>query len=193
MIHGGVDSDRFKPDCDSGRRGRKAWVVDDNAFLIGLVGRLDPMKDHLTFFNAAELLSGRQLNVRFACVGGGPQHYAARLRHVAENYEIADRLIWASEREDMPDVYNALDIACSSSIGEGMPNVIAEVMAWGVPCVVTDVGDSALLVGAAGFVVSPDDPYALAEGLMRCIKVVGSSETASPRQRIKRSSACHNW
>jgi glycosyltransferase involved in cell wall biosynthesis len=184
VIHGGVDAERFKPDRESGRRIREAWAVDDDALLIGLVGRLDPMKDHRTFLKAAELLSRRDFKLRFACVGGGPEGYAARLRRIAEDYKLADVFIWAGERRDMPAVYNALDIACSSSSGEGMPNAIAEAMACGVPCVVTDVGDSALLVGEAGIVVSPGDPPALSEGLARCLNMLKAGEARSPRPRV---------
>jgi glycosyltransferase involved in cell wall biosynthesis len=75
------------------------------------------------------------------------------------------RVIWAGERDDMPATYNALDVVCSSSITEGAPFAIAEAMACGVSCVVTDVGDSGSLVGDSGLVVPPANPEALARGL----------------------------
>jgi len=96
------------------------------------------------------------------------------------------RLVWAGAREDMPAVYSALDIACSSSWGEGFPNVIGEAMACGVPCVVTDVGDSAWIVGETGFVVSPKDPQELAKSLQKTITLVEENELdrGMIRQRI---------
>jgi glycosyltransferase involved in cell wall biosynthesis len=69
----------------------------------------------------------------------------------------------------MPAVYNALDVLVSSSIGEGFPNVVAEAMACEKPCVVTTVGDSAILVAETGICVSPGNPEALAESLLRML------------------------
>ncbi len=66
----------------------------------------------------------------------------------------------------MPQIYNSLDLLVSSSCGEGFSNAIAEAMACGVPCVVTDVGDSAQIVGGTGIVVPPRNPLALAEGIL---------------------------
>lgn len=69
-------------------------------------------------------------------------------------------------RDDMPEVYNALDILVSASLfGEGVSNALSEAMASGIPCVTTDVGDSAWVVGQTGQVVPPGDPEALANGI----------------------------
>ena len=132
------------------------------------------------------LLSRDRADLSFVCVGTGGEDYAASLRRLADEYEITDRLIWAGARADMPAVYNALDLACSSSsFGEGLPNALAEAMACGVPCVVTDVGDSALLVGDTGIVVPPNDPQALADGLALCVAMLASKQKLNPRARIE--------
>jgi len=186
VIHSGVDTDQFRPDRKSGERIRAEWGVPESKILIGHVARFDPMKDQPNFLKAAELLSRERDDIRFASVGGGTADYAATLRRLAEGYGIADRVIWAGARDDMPAVYNALDIVCSSSaFGEGLPNVIAEAMACGVPCVVTDVGDSALLVSATGIVVPPEDPQALAKGLEECVTNIKSGQRPDTRSQIR--------
>jgi glycosyltransferase involved in cell wall biosynthesis len=184
VIHGGVDLDRFKPDPEAGKRIRAAWGVPDYASLIGLVGRLDPMKDHATFIKAAAEVSLERSDVRFVCVGGGPEERAMRLRQLADELGIANRMTWTGARDDMAAAYNALDIVCSSSCGEGFPNAIAEAMACGVTCVVTSVGDSALLVNDTGIVVPPRDPHALAEGLKLGLNLLESRQTPNTRARI---------
>ncbi len=73
------------------------------------------------------------------------------------------------ERSDVPEVLNALDIATSSSMSEGLPNTIGEAMATALPCVVTDAGDSALLVGDAGFVVPKKNPLMLCAAWRKAI------------------------
>ena len=133
---------------------RLEWGIAECEKLIGQVGRLDPMKDHSTFLKAAALLAHERKDVRFVCVGEGPTGYRDELYSLAKTLGLASRLIWAGSRRDMPAVYNAFDVAVSSSRwGEGLPNVIAEAMACGVPCVVTDVGDSAFVVDKLGVVV----------------------------------------
>src|SRR5207248_7530370 len=91
---------------------------------------------------------------------------------MGQSLGLGSRLIWAGTRRDMQKVYNAFDILVSSSYGEGFSNVIGEAMACGVPCVVSDVGDSARIVGSTGIVVPAREPEALAQGmhsaLLRC-------------------------
>jgi glycosyltransferase involved in cell wall biosynthesis len=164
VIPNGIDTDYFCSDRESGRRLRREWAVPEGAFLIGLVARLDPMKDHPNFLRAANVLAQARGDVRFVCVGSGPEPYLNDLRALSKTLGLQSRLIWAGGRTDMADVYNALDIVTlSSSFGEGFPNVIGEAMACRVPCVVTDVGDCKDVVAGTGLVVSPCNPAALAE------------------------------
>jgi glycosyltransferase involved in cell wall biosynthesis len=165
VISNGIDTERFQPDSEAGAKVRSEWGISENTILIGLVGRLSPMKDHPTFLQAAALLSKEREDVRFVCVGVGDENYAKELYQLADDLGISEKIIWAGGRSDMPAVFNALNIACSSSSdGEGFPNVVGEAMACGVPCVVTDVGDSAWIVGDKGIVVPPKNPEALAAG-----------------------------
>ncbi len=164
VIPNGIDTERFRPDPGARGRVRAEWGVTESEKLIGLVGRLHPMKDHPIFLRAAATLLQEREDVRFVCVGDGPAEYRRKLHMLGEELGLGRRLIWVGARGDMPAVYNAFDIATSSSYGEGFPNVIGEAMACGVPCVVTDAGDSAWIVGETGVVVPPKNPEALAAG-----------------------------
>jgi glycosyltransferase involved in cell wall biosynthesis len=162
VISNGIDTERFQPDSEAGAKVRSEWGISENTILIGLVGRLSPMKDHPTFLQAAALLSKEREDVRFVCVGVGEENYAKELYQLADDLGISEKILWAGGRSDMPAVFNALNIACSSSSdGEGFANVVGEAMACGVPCAVTDVGDSAWIVGRKGIVVPPKNPEAL--------------------------------
>jgi glycosyltransferase involved in cell wall biosynthesis len=84
----------------------------------------------------------------------------------------------------MPAVYNAIDIAVSASYGEAWANVIGEAMACGLPCIVTDVGDSAWIVGDTGVIVPPKNPQALANAIKQMIEKIDDRNQESIRQRI---------
>ncbi len=178
VIHNGIDTERFRPDPETKKLLRNDWNVGDKVPLIGLTARLDPMKDHETFLQAAAILVRERSDVKFVCVGDGPREYWQRLKRLSKNLNLNSHLIWAGLRRDMPRVFNALDLACSSSAyGEGFSNAIGEAMACGVPCVVTDVGDSSRIVGDSGEVVPPGEPEALAEGLNTMVQRIEKNGT----------------
>lgn len=173
VIPNGIDTDRFAPDPATRRRMRQAWGIDDDVPLVGIVGRLDPMKDHRTFLAAAGLVAAARPSVRFVIVGRGPDDYAAGLRAEASRIGIEDRVVWAGALRDAAAAFTALDLLVSSSTGEGFSNAIAEGLACGVPAVVTDVGDSRTIVGSGGLVVPVGDPPALAEAMLTVLDDVG--------------------
>lgn len=179
VINNGIDTNLFKIDLQSRIKTRSEWRVSSQEVLIGLVGRLDPMKDHSTFLQAAALLTKNNQNISFACVGDGGESYIKKLHQLAEQLEVNNKIKWEGKRTDIAEVYNAFDIIVSSSCeGEGFANAIGEAMACGVPCVATDVGDSALIVGDTGVVVPPQNPEALALALQHLIDL-------SYKQRIE--------
>jgi len=169
VIPNGIDTTLFCPNQVSRTKIRLEWGVAEHEELVGLVGRLDPMKDHETFLRAAQLTSRSRKTARFVCVGDGRPEYRAALKERARLLGLSDRILWVGTRSDMTDVYNALDLLVSCSYGEGFSNVIGEAMACGVPCVVTNVGDSRFIVGEFGSAVEPKDTESLHLAIMRSL------------------------
>jgi len=164
VIPNGIDTDYFAPNTASRSAMRMTWQVPDNSLLIGIVGRFVSIKDHPNFLSAAAILAHDRPDARFVCVGGGTEERANSLRALSEELGLGDKVTWAGFVSDMRAAYNAMDICCCSSAGEALSNAICEAMACGVPCVVTDVGDSSEVVGDTGVVVPPCNPQALATG-----------------------------
>jgi glycosyltransferase involved in cell wall biosynthesis len=149
------------------------------------------MKDHATFLAAAARLAAVRPEAVFLLIGQGVDRSNRALRQLIEAHGIAARVKLLGERADMPDVYPVLDIATlSSAFGEGCPNVLIEAMSCGVPCVATDCGDAAEILGPTGTVVPRRNPEPLTAAWERLISL-GSGARRSmgeeARQRIARS------
>ena len=183
VIPNGIDTERFRPDRACGSPLRKEWGAGPDEALIGVVARIDPIKDHPTFLRAAARLISRNPNARFVCVGSGSPDLERELRQLSETLGLEDRVVWAGERSDMAEVYNACDLVCLPSFGEGFPNVVAEAMACGVRCVVSEVGDSASIVEDPALVVPPADPERLAVALKAALDRPRSDDTRAALHR----------
>ncbi|GHS85434.1 glycosyl transferase [Campylobacterota bacterium] len=171
VIENGIDTDRFKYDEEGRKRVRSEFGLKDHERLIVQIGRLDEMKDHPTFIKACAILAAEDDSLRFACVGGGEAVYRDFLAALADRLGLHDKLIWTGARDDISAIYSSSSSSSSSSsFGEGFSNTIAEAMSCGVVCAVTNVGDSALIVGDLGFVVPPRDPQALANALRQSLE-----------------------
>lgn len=170
VIPNGIDTARFYPNPSAREQIRREWGITEHEMLIGLVARLDPMKDHPSFLNGAASLVQERKDIRFVCVGDGPVDYRLSLQGLAKTLGLSECVIWAGARSDVADIYSALDLLVSSSAyGEGFSNVLGEAMACGVSCVVTKIGDSAWVVGSSGMIVPPNDSEALAKAMRRML------------------------
>ncbi|MGE5471033.1 MAG: glycosyltransferase family 4 protein [Bacteroidota bacterium] len=166
VIPNGYDLARFSQD-DSGRAlVRAEWGVSDNEILLGLVARWNSQKDHSNLLHALAILNVTNNNLRCVMVGAGMGPDNIAMTDLIRLLGLSDKIILAGPRDDIPRVMNALDLhVLPSSHGEAFPNVVAEAMACGTSCVVTDVGDAALIVGETGWVVPPQNTKALAQGI----------------------------
>ncbi len=167
VIPNGFDIERFQPNRSHYDAVRRELGIDRDAVLIGLVARYHPQKDHNNFIVAAAQVARSRPDTYFILVGTDVVDRNPALNVRIQETGMPDRFRLLGIRADMSRLTAAFDIAVSSSAsGEAFPLVIGEAMACGVPCVVTDVGDSALMVGTAGQVVPPGDPAALAEAIL---------------------------
>jgi glycosyltransferase involved in cell wall biosynthesis len=193
FIPNGFDVTTFRPDPEVRRAARAELGLPEGAIAIGMVARFDPQKDHPNFIQAAALLAPRLANVRFVLCGLGAAPDNADLLRLLAEHGARDRFRLLGRRSDIPRVMNALDVCTmSSSFGEAFPLAIGEAMSCGIPCVVTDVGDGAYLVGDTGRVVPPRDSAALAgawEALARLEPDARRRLGLAARERIARNFA----
>jgi glycosyltransferase involved in cell wall biosynthesis len=188
VISNGIDTERFAPNAEAGKLIRQQWGIKDDEYLIGLVGRLDPKKDHPTFFRAASRL--KNLKYKFVCVGVSEP--TPELQQLAASLQLQNSLQWVSPQSEMSNVYNALDVMClSSSFGEGFPNVVGEAMACGVPCVVTNSGDAAFVVGDFGEVVPTSDDEKMAAAINKSLNQNRQTISIRLRQRVIENFSLH--
>jgi glycosyltransferase involved in cell wall biosynthesis len=190
VVPNGIETTRFRPDPQIRRSQRHAFGLTDNEVAIGVLSRLDPMKGQDMFLQAARIVTAEASNLRFFCIGYGPER--RRLEQLAESLGPGVRVEFTGEQEPVAAL-NALDIACSCSVwGEGFPNSIAEAMACGLPCVVTDVGDSKTIVGSLGAVVPPHSPEKLAEALLATVASLAVHDPERVRARITDNFSAEN-
>lgn len=191
ILPNGFDIATFCPSADARRSLRAELKLADDALLVGLIGRYHPMKDHANFVHAARLLAISHPCVHYVLAGEEVHAENRALTHLLMQHDLGRRVHLLGPREDVPRVTAALDISVlSSSSGEGFPNVIGEAMSCGVPCVVTDVGDSALIVGDTGRIVPPRDVEALARALADLVDMEASERAAlgmRARERIAKN------
>ncbi len=178
VIPNGFDVSRFTPAPSSGLEQRRAWNVPAEVPLIGLVGRLDPVKDHPTFLRAAARIARDWPEARFVCVGSGPADYLESLKRQTESLGLGGSVVWPGVCKEMSAVYNALTVLALTSTDEGCPNVLGEAMACGIPCVSTRTGDAERLVGDPEAVVDPGDDLALAAAISRLLREPAASRAA---------------
>jgi glycosyltransferase involved in cell wall biosynthesis len=184
VVPNGIDTQRFQPTGKSAQCSvpsaqttelstSSANTRNSECTTFGLVGRLSPMKDHATFLKAAALVP----NARFVIVGSGDEAYAQQMRELATSLGV--NVTWLPAQSDMPSVYATFDcLVNSSAFGEGFSNVIGEAMACGVPCIASDVGDSAWIIGNKSQIFPAGDHEALA----KCMRAFCPSPQPSPRK-----------
>lgn len=148
VIHNAIDTQRFHPHPEAAPGGMGSIVT---------VGRLVEQKNHALFLHAAARLAGTFPDARFVIVGDGPLR--GSLETQARRLGIADRVCFAGERSDVETVLGGASLFWLTSRWEGMPNVVLEAMASGVPAIATDAGGTRELIrsGVDGFVVPAGD------------------------------------
>lgn len=165
VVPNGFELSQFKPDLDARFRVRAELGITDQTPLVGLIGRFDPQKNHAGFFEAAGILHRRMPHVHFVLAGQGIDVSNAALMQTITQAGVLANTHLLGLRNDIPALMATLDVLASSSYGEAFPNVLGEAMACGVPCAVTDVGDSAYIGGDTGRVVASGDMQGLAAAL----------------------------
>jgi glycosyltransferase involved in cell wall biosynthesis len=188
LIPNGFDLSRYKPDSSANIKLRAELGVDRQALLVGVIGRFHPVKNHTGFLEAASLLSRRIPDAHFVLAGTDLDESNTILVEIAKRNGIREKTHFLGLRRDIPYIMSGLDIVVSSSAGEAFPNVLGEAMASGVPCAVTDVGDSAYIVGDTGEVVARGDMAGLAAALERLLRLSPMERAAlgeRARERIE--------
>jgi glycosyltransferase involved in cell wall biosynthesis len=187
VIRNGIDTDLFKPaGAQEKAAARALFAIPREARVIGMVARLDPMKDHETFLRAFARAAGGRHDLLALIAGPAPDE-AEGLKARAAALGCAENVRWAGHMADVTRLYAAFDCLClPSAYGEGFSNVLGEAMAAGMPCVATDVGDAAEILGELGILVPPGDPEALAQALLAMLARIeqGKVDAVALRQRM---------
>jgi len=187
IVPNGFDVSRFAPSEQLRLETRARLGIPENAPVIGRVARFHTNKDHLTFLKAATIVLKQRPDARFLVCGEPQTISSAQVQHDIDSSGLTDVAQLVKLQSDIVPLNCAFDIATCSSITEAFPNVIGEAMSCGVPCVSTDVGDAAMIIGDTGRVVPAQEPQQFAEALLEILQLPAVNrrqlgETA--RQRV---------
>lgn len=191
IVPNGYDLAQLHRDEEAHKTCRAEWNISPETILLGLVARWDPAKDHTTLAKALQLASASLGHPwRLVLVGPGIVTSNDTLDQLLRHHRIRDSVILLGPRTDITRIMSAIDIHVLSSLAEGFPNVVAEAMACETPCVATDAGDAALIIGDTGWVVPVGDPEALAGAITEAMeqfheKIGWAARQRAARQRIQ--------
>jgi glycosyltransferase involved in cell wall biosynthesis len=162
VIPNGFDLERFVPSPSARIKLRSELGLDSSTLLVGVIGRFHLQKNQMGFVQVMAELQDIQPNLHFVLAGLGVDADNHRLVSAIRAAGVSRVCHLLGPRTDIPHLMAALDILALPSVGEAFPNVVGEAMACEVSCVVTDVGDSAWIVGNTGRVVPAGDMSGMA-------------------------------
>lgn len=191
VIPNGFDLMSFQPSDRARLELRAELQLSVGTPLVGLVARYDSQKNHLGFIQAATIVHKKAPMVHFVLAGSGVDNNNPTLVAAIQEAGLAPVMHLMGRRDNVPRLMAGLDVLASSSFGEAFPNVLGEAMACGVPCVVTDVGDSAEIVGESGRIVRSGDMSGLAEQIVELLCL--SPEAKSTLRRRARARVETNY
>ena len=187
IIPNGFDTDLFQPSRTARQRIRASLGVADETILVGIAARFDHVKNHQGFVRAAAALFRQRKDVQFLLVGADIDERNRPLLQWLEELGLRQHTHLLGHRDDMAAILASLDLSVCCSFSEGFPNVVGEAMSCGVPCLVTDVGASAHVVGDTGAIVPANDQAALDHALGKLVALPGEQRRAlgeRARQRV---------
>jgi len=190
VIPNGIDTNKFYPDPLSHNFVRKEAGIGTNVPVVGIVSNFSIYKGYKTFILAARIVAEQIPGVHFVCIGNYDTPVGEEMQGLVRELGLFPVFHFLGSRPDVPKLLPGMDILCSSSVTEGFSNSICEGMASGVPCVVTNVGDSALIVDDTGIIVPVENPGMMAEGILKLL-MLSSEERKNlgiiSRNRIERN------
>ena len=177
VIYDGVEEAEFSNHSEAANNpGKQVWATSSNTKVIGIVGRVDPIKGIDQFLHAAASISRTIPDTKFVIAGGGVSSYLVRMKDLARRLEIYDQVVFAGFQEDVAQVLHALDVlvvATHDPINgrmEACPNIILEAMAARTPVVATRSGGvEELLADDRGLLATPGDPDDLSDKIREMI------------------------
>jgi len=172
VIYNGVDSDHFEytGSFEAAKRLRARLGLKPDSFLIGSVGRLAPEKNHEVLLTTLRRLRVTRVDAHLVLAGGGPLR--EQLVRRAQELEIADRVYFIGEIEDVRPVLAALDVFVLPSVAvESFSNAALEAMAMGRPVILSNIGGAREMIqdGVEGYVVSPTELAARLPALLSAL------------------------
>lgn len=187
VIPNGFFTDIFSPDTTAPYRLRSQLGLSNNVSIVGMVARFDPIKGHSNFLAAAVEVIKKKSNTHFVFIGRDVDLMKSMLAQDVKFSCLKNKIHLLGEVRNISSLVAGFDVSVTPSISEGFANAIGEAMSCGVPCVVTNVGDSAKLVGDCGLVVSSNDSIALSDAILDLLEMSHESRAAlgtRARQRI---------
>ncbi|MFM0053597.1 glycosyltransferase [Caballeronia grimmiae] len=171
VIHNGFDVELFRPRRDARSDLRRLLGIGEDVPVVGIVGRYHAVKDYDNFIAAIGRVHREMPACRFVMIGHELVSENRALQQLLRDAGVTDVCHLVGPRDDVDALVPGFDVFCLSSRSEGFPTVIGEAMACGVPCVATDVGDTAVLIGDTGRVVPARNAQALASGLLSVLSL----------------------
>mgnify|MGYP001458853591 CR=1 FL=1 len=192
IIENGIDTNEFKPErIDNDNSNKMLENFNDNTILFALPARLDPQKNHKLIFKAIKYIKDQNLtNFDFKILLAGRGIEYPNLKSIFKSVflDVEDFIYCCGEIKDMSYFYNSIKyLLLTSSYGEAFPNVLAEAMSCGIPCISTDVGDAKRIIGDTGWIVKSNNTIDLAEAIISSITICNSDyeiKSKKARERI---------
>jgi len=171
VLENSIDYGRFADVSISKEDAKRILGLPSDAFVFGTIGRLAPTKGLLYLIEAFPKVKEQKPSAHLVLFGDGPCR--AEIEQQASNMSCRDSIHFLGHRDNIEQLLRGMDVFVLSSVAEGMPRAILEVMAAGIPCIATEVGGIPEIISGnnVGVLVPPKDSEALAEAMINIANI----------------------